>query len=1176
MPCKVNCSERYYTNKYPYAYFCVKIYIHLLNRSIIKAYLLNYFISFTDAETLDTELLAISELESQQVALFGGEGGTDQGAQTDGGVFDELAVPTSSIAGDDTSPVTVAAVAYTDAVHRHMNSTVPGRRKQLVQTQLLQQLSLRDAEITIAMQQQDLEDRLFSDHDRIRAERQRLREAESAHKTEASARLQTVARDVDFLHTLEAKQMQLEAYIAEKMQWIDSDTERQSPLGESTSEESISATSSPRITMDRGAIPKDAQQRPPASQHLYHKAPHHSPLLDRANSAHKVAPSMQNAAPDPFSKTKKPASIAEKVTARLFPKQQSDKQKHAFLRRRSAGALHSRTRSAPILFPGPGQSAKQELERRKRCRSTSPEVSSNEKQRGSSHAQRMLLRAVNPRLRLSSSSLASVPEPISEIAEETFDQDYTEDSSDVNNSAGSLEWPPGGKTQNQTLDRAKFRQGDGQSDDMACEAESVVLRPVLLNVSKAPPSAKTNSEEAVSEKSPRVMADSHETPHSQNEDSRADLDGSNASLSVSSVSESMDTSLETVIPDVTYVTKNPERTSLSPAATSETSHHISSPSSPTSSALSSPSSASAAGPSSSSSSSLLPQHPSSASETSHELSSKNLKLDPGFSREDLSPATDVNTPSEPESVYVPTTTSPESVYVPTTTSPEYVYKPQTDGAADVTNIHDILPTSSADVTTMRDILPTSPADVTNMRDILPTSPADVTLGGERVSQSAPSSNEPSSTDVTDSRSDAPVMFQAPLQNTLDFQMSVTERPDPPQTSERPDPQQISHGEQSRLTLADDAGDVKDLPQTHTDGPEEEEEEEGVTASQNAASGRSSKQRPPLKRGMRRESPRGEMALSRPKRRFTSDDIPVEIYLPGGGGYGSGGGGASLALGNESEADPFRSSNDPSHDLFAKSLRQPSPEWTQKSFTPDFGHGNVKIIVRRKSDSAFYAKDKRRRKQVEQCFVPRKLPNGRSSSLDADTQEDAPVVMATDESVSQASTLPSDERHGEEKYSDDSLNDASDASPDTSESISPAHPALSASGSPNHLLKSYFDNVRERLEQEHETGYSDDSLEHHRHGNEDAGDVEMLPPDSGQFTQSWPGGATAGYSWPLSSSVTEPALHAASVPTVFIPQMAPPQMHVTPSGGAPGEQSMTTLADRVQRLEENQQELLQER
>ena len=73
-----------------------------------------------------------------------------------------------------------------------------------------------------------------------------------------------------------------------------------------------------------------------------------------------------------------------------------------------------------------------------------------------------------------------------------------------------------------------------------------------------------------------------------------------------------------------------------------------------------------------------------------------------------------------------------------------------------------------------------------------------------------------------------------------------------------------------------------------------------------------------KREHSKDLSRAEAMLSKPKKR-TKEDIPVEIYLPTGA-PGGGGGGVSLDIGSEEGGDYKVRTNDPTHEVFARSLR----------------------------------------------------------------------------------------------------------------------------------------------------------------------------------------------------------------------------------------------------------------
>ena len=169
-------------------------------------------------------------------------------------------------------------------------------------------------------------------------------------------------------------------------------------------------------------------------------------------------------------------------------------------------------------------------------------------------------------------------------------------------------------------------------------------------------------------------------------------------------------------------------------------------------------------------------------------------------------------------------------------------------------------------------------------------------------------------------------------------------------------------------------------------------------------------------------------LSKPKK-SKRGDFHLEIYIPSGSVGGGGGTSLPIGSGSASGDDPFRSNTDPTHDVFARSLRSSSfgSDRSQGSTTGSvheeicgFLDSGTKVIRRQRAPPSEQEIEDILKKQnrTAQIFIPHKLQDGRTQSIDLMEESD----------ISEASSqITSSELHSDSKtvsiskvFSDDSL------------------------------------------------------------------------------------------------------------------------------------------------------------
>ncbi len=277
------------------------------------------------------------------------------------------------------------------------------------------QRELREKEEQLARREKEIEEMFLASSEKLELERRRIEENEKEYKHDEASRVESVAAQTDHIEQLDHKRMQVLMYIEEKQREMLSEHERMAPIGASCSEDSI-----PHGLAGRG----QAAARKPRS--ISESNPEHLVSTDSrdrlgmsgsspGSSQGGVRPKIMSPSKTLTDKArqasqqrrlgKRTSSVAEQVTARLYTPPQVRKTEHSGRQTKPKQSqpqpgqpLYTRSKSAPVLSVGRGRGSRDV---------------------GIGPGSSVRLRSSSPRLRLSSSSLASVPESMDE-SEDSF------------------------------------------------------------------------------------------------------------------------------------------------------------------------------------------------------------------------------------------------------------------------------------------------------------------------------------------------------------------------------------------------------------------------------------------------------------------------------------------------------------------------------------------------------------------------------------------------------------------------------------------------------------------------------------------------------------------------------------------------------------------------------------
>ncbi len=296
---------------------------------------------------------------------------------------------------------------------------VPGKDKKSVQK--------KEAREKLVKRKVSVEEMFTASSDKVELAKQKLSEREKLYKEQSACTLETVSGKSDMLDKLQHRQKQLLLYIEEKERESLPDSERVEPIGESCSEESLSNTSGktypkhkhPKATMKHvthaRTISDPHMLRPDSKTQLAVAQVHQDqrPGSPRSLSPRDKSPRLGHKDSSEKKVAKRPSLIAEQVTARLYNAEQIKKHAdtHGGARRKTTQlsssteekGLHSRSKSAPLLDNA--------------MRLTSGLAKSAATNRMSPSSPSTVVTHLIPscpRLKNSTSSLASVPEFIDE------------------------------------------------------------------------------------------------------------------------------------------------------------------------------------------------------------------------------------------------------------------------------------------------------------------------------------------------------------------------------------------------------------------------------------------------------------------------------------------------------------------------------------------------------------------------------------------------------------------------------------------------------------------------------------------------------------------------------------------------------------------------------------------
>ena len=310
--------------------------------------------------------------------------------------------------------------------HRH---SIDGQRKSLAHTELLLQVTEKEKESELSKKMQDIEEMFLADSEKLALQKRRIEEKEKEYKTKTAAELDAIQNQTDIIDKLDHKQQQLIMYIEEQQHEMSSpDYERAAPIGASCSDDSIqigargytrptrssslrhkrtssepaaelstpviggkTGKSHPRGSMTpppRASTPGSRGTTPPPGRDVRPKSlplnPHSKPKgKEKTTVLGKLGQKLGQVTDRLHPSSKKGTNGSKKINPEKGGEKTSERRS-----RSNAEPLHTRSQSAPILASSHGK--------------------------GNAHLVSNTIRAMSPRLRLSSSSLASVPESLDE------------------------------------------------------------------------------------------------------------------------------------------------------------------------------------------------------------------------------------------------------------------------------------------------------------------------------------------------------------------------------------------------------------------------------------------------------------------------------------------------------------------------------------------------------------------------------------------------------------------------------------------------------------------------------------------------------------------------------------------------------------------------------------------
>lgn len=372
--------------------------------------------------------------------------------------FTELAIQTEAVVGsgatgEATSGIDEQIQKFANmygAQIKQLKLNVETQKEQLSQMEALQSKLKRQSEEDVRQQQDTIQRMFLASSEQLEQERRKIEDMEQRYRMEDKSKLENLVRQTELTEQLDHREKQLLMYIQEKDKEKSLDAKRMEPLGESGSEESLNSSKGyarptkaslgrqqKASSADKLSMSDSIKSETRAQVHASLNAPLSAPVSESILST--PTKGQRERSPKPLAgKTSravltttdtnraerrspklKPSTVAEKVTARLYQQPDQGKRTDTSPRRRQDHPLgsgreliHTRSKSAPgplrvpPLSPNDYDPSKGgSLPSVKRLTASDPRLPS---QMLSSH----------PRLRQSSSSLASVAESIDESLED--------------------------------------------------------------------------------------------------------------------------------------------------------------------------------------------------------------------------------------------------------------------------------------------------------------------------------------------------------------------------------------------------------------------------------------------------------------------------------------------------------------------------------------------------------------------------------------------------------------------------------------------------------------------------------------------------------------------------------------------------------------------------------------